>query len=279
VKKSMICENTEGLGITAKCDLLNIPRSTYYYEAKPLSELNQKLMRRIDELYTDWPFMGSRQMRDKLSREGYRTNRKRIQRLMRIMGIQAIYPKKWLSHPILEHKKYPYLLRGMKIDHPDQVWASDITYIRLRHGFAYLTVIMDWYSRYIISWRISTTIDNAFCVEALKESLSMGTPEYFNTDQGGQFTSKEFIDPLEKAQIKISMDSKGRAYDNIFVERFWRTLKYNDIYIHDYETVDDLWHGVRRFITFYNHEKPHQSLDKHTPYEVYCQGKTSQKAG
>jgi putative transposase len=273
----MINEDTKGLGMAVKCDLLKMSPSTYYYKAKPFSDLNLKLTRRIDELYTDWPFMGSRQMRDTLRREGFKVNRKRIQRLMRIMGIQAIYPKKWLSIPIQEHRKYPYLLRGLKIKYSDQVWASDITYIRLKHGFVYLTVVMDWYSRYIISWRLSTTIENSFCVEALKEALGTGKPKYFNTDQGGQFTSKEFIEPLEKAEVKISMDSKGRAFDNIFVERFWRTLKYNDIYIHDYESVDDLWKGLQRFITFYNHGKVHQALDGHTPYELYCLGKRNQK--
>ena len=273
----MIGEATADLGVAIKCDLLGLARSTYYYKPKPMSELNLKLMKRIDELYTEWPFMGSREMRDCLRREGHgKINRKRVQRLMRIMGLQAIYPKKWLSQPIKEHRKYPYLLRGLKINHSDQVWAADITYIRLKHGFVYLTVVMDWYSRYIISWRLSTTIENSFCVEALKEALQKGTPEYFNTDQGGQFTSKEFVEPLESRKIKISMDSTGRAFDNIFVERFWRTLKYNDIYIHDYETVDELWHGLKRFISFYNHGKPHQSFAGRTPYEVYCQGKEIQ---
>jgi putative transposase len=229
-------------------------------------------MHRIDEIYTQWPFLGTRRIRKILNREGIKINRKKVQRFMRIMGIQAIYPKKWLSQPILEHKKYPYLLRNMKIDRPDQVWAADITYIRLKKGFVYLVAIMDWYSRYVISWRLSTTIENCFCVEALKDALDQGQPEYFNTDQGGQFTSKEFIEPLEEKKIKISMDSKGRAFDNIFIERLWWSVKYNDVYIKEYETVIDLWKGLKRYFEFHNYSKPHQSLDYQTPYEVYRPG-------
>jgi len=249
--------------------LMSMSCSSYYYKAKAIKEKDIKIMNRIDEIYTEWPFLGSRRIRKMLNREGVKINRKKVQRLMRIMGIQAIYPKKWLSQAILEHKKYPYLLKGLTINKPNQVWGTDITYIRLKHGFVYLVAIMDWYSRYVISWRLSTTIENSFCVEALKEALTKDNPEYFNTDQGGQFTSKEFIAPLEDANIKISMDSKGRAFDNIFVERLWRSVKYDDIYLHDYETVTDLWKGLKRYFNFYNYGKPHQSLNYQTPYEVY----------
>ena len=226
-------------------------------------------MNRIDELYMAYPFYGSRNMTVVLNREGNRVNRKRIQRLMRLMGIQAIYPKPRLSVGGKDHKIYPYLLKNLVIDRPDQVWCADITYIRLAHGFVYLVAIMDWYSRRVLSWRLSNTLDTEFCLEALEEALENGKPEIFNTDQGCQFTSESFTSRLKKAGVQISMDGRGRVFDNILIERLWRTLKYQDIYIRDYQTVMDLSAGLDAYFRFYNTEKPHQSLENRTPSMVY----------
>ena len=212
---------------------------------------------------------GSRNMKIFLAREGLRVNRKRIQRLMRLMGIQAIYPKPRLSIGGKGHKIYPYLLKNLSINRPDQVWCTDITYIRLAHGFVYLVAIMDWYSRRVLSWRLSNTLDTDFCLEALEEALEHGKPEIFNTDQGCQFTSESFTGRLKKAEIKISMDGRGRVFDNIMIERLWRTLKYQDIYIKDYQTVMALQAGLDEYFQFYNNERPHQSLEEKTPSMVY----------
>jgi putative transposase len=230
---------------------------------------NLRLMKRIDELYMAHPFYGSRNMTVVLKREGHRVNRKRIQRLMRLMGIQAIYPKPRLSIGGKDHKIYPYLLKNLTIDRVDQVWCADITYIRLAHGFVYLVAIMDWYSRRVLSWRLSNTLDTEFCLEALEEALEHGKPEIFNTDQGCQFTSESFTGRLKKAGIQISMDGRGRVFDNILIERLWRTLKYQDIYIKDYKTVMELSVGLDAYFQFYNNEKPHQSLENRTPSMVY----------
>lgn len=278
MKKELVKEMDMPLSIINKCDLLELPRSSYYYNPKPIKPEDIDFMNKIDEIYTEWPFLGSRRIRKILNRKGYKINRKKVQRLMRIMGIQAIYPKKWLSIPNLEDKKYPYLLKNLNINRPDMVWCADITYIRLKHGFVYLVVVMDWYSRYIKSWRLSTTLENCFCVEALDDALSKNAPEYFNTDQGCQFTSNDFIEKLKEKDIKISMDSKGRAFDNIFIERLWRSVKYDDIYLKEYETVTDLWRGLRRYFDFHNYEKPHQALNYQTPYEVYCEKERLEKA-
>ena len=226
-------------------------------------------MKRIDELYMAYPFYGSRNMTVILKREGHRVNRKRIQRLMRLMGIHAIYPKPRLSIGGKDHKIYPYLLKNLTIDRVNQVWCADITYIRLAHGFVYLVVIMDWYSRRVLSWRLSNTLDTEFCLEALEEALEHGKPEIFNTDQGCQFTSESFTGRLRKAGIRISMDGRGRVFDNILIERLWRTLKYQDLYIRDYQTVMDLSSGLDAYFRFYNNEKPHQSLENRTPAMVY----------
>ena len=226
-------------------------------------------MARIDELYMKYPFYGSRSMRTVLNREGNHVNRKRIQRLMRLMGIQAIYPKPRLSMASKEHKIYPYLLKDLVIDQPNQVWCSDITYIRLAHGFVYLVAIMDWYSRFVLSWRISNTLDTEFCIEALREALELSKPDIFNTDQGCQFTSVEHTGLLKEADIKISMDGRGRVFDNIMIERLWRTLKYQDIYIKDYQTVMQLNAGLDAYFRFYNYERPHQSLQDKTPAMTY----------
>ena len=231
-------------------------------------------MRLIDEEYLKHPFYGTRRIRNYLRQLGYDVNRKRVQRLMRLMGIEAIYPKPHLSCPDGRAVKYPYLLRGLDINHSNQVWCTDITYIRTATGFVYLTVIMDWHSRYVLSWELSNTLDVDFCLLALNRALSKSSPEIFNSDQGSQFTSADFTGILKKRGVKISMDGRGRAMDNIFVERLWRTLKYEDIYLHDYSTMQDAYEGIRRYFEFYNNERPHQSLGYKTPKEVYIESLT-----
>jgi putative transposase len=226
------------------------------------------LMRRIDHQYLDTPFYGSRKMALELSTRHRVVNRKRVQRLMRTMGISAIYPKKRTTVPCLGHRVYPYLLRGLTIDRANQVWCSDITYVPMERGFMYLVAVMDWYSRYVLSWRTSNTLDAEFCVSALKEALSRSKPDIFNTDQGSQFTSREFTGLLEEKQVAISMDGRGRAMDNIFIERLWRSVKYEDIYLKDYATVADLNEGLDRYFDFYDHRRIHQSFEYQTPYEV-----------
>ncbi len=226
-------------------------------------------MRLIDEEYTRHPFYGSRKMAAWLRSKGYPVNRKRVQRLMRLMGLEAIYQKPQTSQSNPEHKKYPYLLRGLIVDKPNQVWSTDITYIRLERGFVYLSAIIDWHSRYVLSWRLSNTLDSAFCVEALKDALSKGKPEIFNTDQGVQFTSWDFISVLKAGEIQISMDGKGRALDNIFVERLWRSLKYEFVYLHEFKTIRELCQGLFEYFKFYNNERLHQSLGYAVPASVH----------
>jgi len=227
-------------------------------------------MRKIDELYLQHPCWGSRSMVRQLERQGIEANRKHIQRLMRLMGIEAIYPKPRTSRPHPEHRIYPYLLRGLSIDRPNQVWASDITYIPMDRGFMYLVVVMDWYSRKILSWRISNTLEPDFCVQALQEALSRyGRPEIFNTDQGAQFTSNDFIQTLKDNQIAISMDGRGRCQDNIFVERLWWTIKHQYLYLHSFDTGSALRRGLNIWISFYNHDRGHSALDNRTPDEAY----------
>lgn len=223
----------------------------------------------LDEEYTRHPFYGIRRMSAWLNRQGYLVNHKRVSRLMQMMGIQAIYPKRNLSRSIREDRKYPYLLKDMKIEYPDQVWSSDITYIRMKHGFVYLTAVIDWFSRYVLSYEISNTLDKDFCIKALKTAMNITTPEIFNTDQGSQFTSDEFTRCLNDKDIRISMDSRGRALDNIFVERLWRSVKYEEVYLKKYETVREAMTGIKEYFRFYNTERLHQSLDYQTPYEIY----------
>lgn len=223
----------------------------------------------IDQEYTRHPFYGSRRMTAWLRNEGHPVNRKRTQRLMQMMGLEAIYPKPNLSKVNLEHRKFPYLLRGMEISSPDQVWSTDITYIKLVGGFAFCVAIIDWFSRYVLAWRVSNTIDSSFCLEALEEALEKRKPQIFNTDQGAQFTSASFIDVLEKEKIRISMDGRGRALDNIFVERLWRSLKYEDIYLKDYQSVRKARQGIDKYFSFYNNERLHQSLSYQVPRDVY----------
>ena len=226
-------------------------------------------MRLIDQQYTAHPFFGSRQMTLWLAGQGHAVNRKRVQRLMALMGLQAIYPKPRLSAPGPGHKVFPYLLRGVKIDRVNQVWSTDITYIPLPTGFMYLAAVLDWYSRYVICWRLSNTLDGSFCLELLDEALGVGTPEIFNTDQGAQFTATAFTGRLQAAGVAVSMDGRGRCLDNVFVERLWRTVKYENVYLQGYETVPQLQQGLGSYFPFYNHERPHQSLAGRTPAAVY----------
>ena len=257
------------LSVNQQCELLGLARSSYYYEPQPESEYNLQLMRLIDEQYIRRPFYGSRRMREWLRGQGHGVCRDRIRRLMRLMGIEAIYPKPRLSIKDKEHRIYPYLLRDLKIDHADQVWTADITYIRLRRGFAYLVAIMDWFSRYVVSWELSLTLETDFCLIALNRALTARAPEFFNTDQGSQFTSEVFTDRLKEAGIQISMDGRGRTFDNIMIERLWRSVKYEEVYLKDYEDFLDARKGLAEYFLFYNHERPHQSLGSRPPVEVY----------
>jgi putative transposase len=230
---------------------------------------NLHLMRRIDEQYTQTPFYGWPRMTAFLRRAGYAVNHKRVQRLMQKMGLQAIYPKPKTSTAIKEHKVYPYLLRGLEVTQPEQVWSADITYIPLRHGFMYLVAVIDWFSRYVLAWQLSNTLDSYFCVDALQLALCQGQPDIFNTDQGAQFTSDAFTACLQQHDIRISMDGRGRALDNIFVERLWRSVKYEDIYLKEYVTVSQLDAGLASYFRFYNYKRPHQSLAYGTPAEAH----------
>ena len=252
-----------------QCELIGLPRSSYYYEARKESEYNLLLMSLIDEEYSRTPFYGTRRMTAYLIRQGYEVNRKRIQRLMKLMGIEAIYPKKRLSISSPEDKKYPYLLKDVAITEPDQVWSADITYIRMNKGFLYLVAIIDWYSRYVLSWELSNTLDADFCLRALDRALLISQPEIFNSDQGSQFTSSEFTEKLDKVGIQISRDGRGRVFDNIFIERLWRTVKYEEVYIHSYDTVKEARESLDNYFRFYNGERLHQSLGYRTPQEVY----------
>jgi len=258
------------LSIVCQCALLRISRSSYYYEPKGESTFNLALMRKIDEQFLETPFYGSRQMRRHFRRQGYPIGRKRIRRLMRKMGIAAIYQAPKTSKPHPDHKIYPYLLRNVAIDRPDQVWCADITYIPMRRGFLYLVAIMDWASRSVLSWRLSNSLDASFCVEALEEAIARyGCPEIFNTDQGSQFTSYEFTQVLRDAGIRISMDGRGRWTDNIFIERLWRSLKYECIYLNEFEGGFEARRGIGNWFDLYNHRRPHSSLGDRTPMEVY----------
>ena len=260
----------ESLSVRRQCELLQLDRSGLYYEPAPTSAEELALMRRIDELHTAHPYYGSRQTTFALRREGLVVNRKRVQRLMRVMGLWGMVPGPHTSKPHPEHVVYPYLLRGLEITRPDQVWATDITYVPLAHGWAYLVAILDWYSRAVLAWRLSNQMASDFCVEALEEALRHhGPPEIFNTDQGAQFTAEEFTAVLKRHEVKISMDGKGRALDNVFVERLWRSLKYEDVYLKDYVDVREARLGLGEWFWFYDHERPHQALGGATPMEVY----------
>ncbi len=269
MKKTMVEPSHLSLSVRAQCKLLGLSRSGLYYKPLPLNPVQQEIQEKLDELYTEHPYYGTRRLSKALKREGYQVGRGRVRSLMRILGIEALYPGKRLSAPNKAHKIYPYLLRGVRVDRPNKVWATDITYIRLRQGFVYLVAIIDHYSRYILSWRLSNTLDSSFCVEALKEAIeTYGVPEYFNTDQGSQFTSEDFIGELKKHVIKISMDGKGRALDNIFIERFWRTLKYEEVYIKSYQNVSDCKKNLSNYFYKYNYQRLHQGNGYLTPAEA-----------
>jgi putative transposase len=258
------------LSVRRQCELLRLSRSGLYYEAVATSPEELALMRRMDELHLDFPFYGSRKLSIALREEGIEANRKRVQRLMRLMGLESLAPKPNTSEPHPEHAVYPYLLRHLEISRPNHVWAADITYIPMKTGFLYLVAIIDWYSRRVLSWRLSNTIDSSFCVEALEEALSrFGQPSIFNTDQGSQFTAEAFTKPLRDRGIAISMDGKGRCIDNVFVERLWRSLKYEEVYLHAYETVQQARDGIGRYMTFFNDRRPHQALGYQTPDAFY----------
>ncbi len=261
------------LSVSQQCELLGLSRSSYYYEPATETAENLALMAQIDQEYTAHPFLGSRRMTTWLRSVGHEINRKRVQRLMRLMGLEAVYPKPRLSIGGAGHKVYPYLLRNVAIERVNQVWSTDITYIPLPRGFMYLTAVLDWHSRFVLSWRLSNTLEVAFCLEALDEALRYGCPEVFNTDQGVQFTSASYTARLEDAGAKVSMDGKGRCLDNVFVERLWRTVKYEEIYIWRHETVPMLHEGLEKYFGYYNWERRHQSLADRTPAEVY--GKSS----
>jgi putative transposase len=263
-------DSKSDMPVTRQCLLLDIKRGKVYHKPK-VSKRKLELLNRIDELYTEDPTRGQRRMRHALRKQfGLSVGRSVIRKLMEMLGLEAIHPRKNLSSPNLQHKKYPYLLRNVPITRVNQVWSTDITYIRLKGGFVYLTAIVDWYSRFVLSWRLSTTLDTRFCAEALQEAFEKyGDPEVFNTDQGCQFTSAEFTGILESRGIAISMDGKGRALDNIFVERLWRTVKYDDVYLKGYTTVPECQAGLCKFFERYNHRREHQSLEGNYPAEVY----------
>jgi len=273
-KRAAVNPMDKKLSIKRQCELIALPRSSFYgAPARGENKENLRLMRLIDEEYTRHPFLGTRGMRDYLIRQGYKVNRKRVQRLMRLMGIQSVAPKPNTSKPSKEHKIYPYLLGGLDIDHSNQVWCSDITYVRMPGGYVYLVAVMDWYSRKVLSWEVSVTMDDAFCVSALEKAIRRyGTPEIFNTDQGSQFTGSAFTNVLKSNGIRISMDGKGRAVDNIMVERLWRTIKYEEIYLKEYESVLGLIRNLKTYFSYYNGERSHSSLNKQTPNEFYDSG-------
>ena len=259
------------LSVARQCELLKLSRAGLYYEPRGESVENLHLMRLLDEQYTRTPFYGVCRMTAWLRTQGYEVNEKRVRRLLRLMGLAAIYQRPRLSEPAPGHRIYPYLLRGIAVERVHQVWSTDITYIRLRGGFVYLVAILDWHSRYVLSWEVSVTLDNEFCVSALERALSFGQPEIFNSDQGAQFTSTAFTSRLLARGIRISMDGRGRALDNIFVERLWRSVKYEEVYLHDYGHVPEAISGLGNYFRFYNGERLHQSLDYRTPEAVFKQ--------
>lgn len=270
-RQSMVKPDHAALSIVCQCRLLVIARSGLYYEKTGESVYNLTLMQEIDRAFTKWPFLGARQMRDYLVGLGYGVGRKRVRRLMRLMGLSAIYQKPRTSIPNPEHKIYPYLLRNLAITRPNQVWCADITYIPMRKGFLYLVAVMDWYSRKVLAWRLSNTMDTDFCVAALEEALAKyGKPDIFNTDQGSQFTSFAFTNILRENEIRISMDGRGRWLDNVFIERLWRSLKYECVYLNAYESGSEARTGIATWIDFYNNTRPHSKLGGITPSMCYA---------
>jgi putative transposase len=267
----MIVRPHRGFSVVEQCALLKVPRSTLYYQPKPVSDGDLILMRKIDVIYMKWPFYGSRRMAAELRGEGHIVNRKHVRRLMRLMGIEAIYQKPNTSRKHPDHKIYPYLLRNLAIDRANQVWCADITYIPMAKGFVYLVAIMDWFSRRVLAWRLSITLETDFCVEALKKAMERyGKPEIFNTDQGVQFTAAAFIEQLQAQGIQISMDGKGRFLDNIFIERLWRSLKYEEVFANAYASVAEARLGIGIWMRFYNGERKHQALGYRTPNDIFA---------
>jgi putative transposase len=271
-RQAMIDPRFQKMSMRDQCACLGVSRSGYYHEPAQESVLNLTLMNEMDAEYTRKPYYGSPRLTAYLNKKGYCVNIKRTKRLMKVMGIEAIYQKPRTSVAAPNHKIYPYLIRDLSINQSNLVWCSDITYIRMIGGFMYLVAIMDWHSRYVLSWELSNSLDTWFCVTALKRALSKYTPVYFNTDQGSQFTSNDYIEVLKLAGVKISMDGKGRCIDNIMIERLWRSLKYEDIYINHYEAVPELQLGIKSYFDIYNHDRLHQSLGYKTPFEAFQKG-------
>ena len=270
-KRAVVEPRHPTISLRRQCDLLDLSRSSLYYRCEADLSYNEQLMRLLDEQYLQTPFYGVPRMTAWLRRQGHTVNEKRVRRLLRAMGLEAIYPrqKQGLSQADRQHQVYPYLLRGLEITRPNQVWAADITYIRMARGWVYLMAILDWFSRYVVTWELSITLEADFCVTTLQRALSRGRPEIFNTDQGSQFTSDGWIDTLKDAQVAISMDGRGRVFDNIFTERLWRSVKVEEVYLHDYQTVREVRDGLGWYFPFYNEERPHQALGDCTPAEVY----------
>ena len=268
-RREMVNREHPSLPIVRQCTLLGVSRSSLYYRAKGASEADLSLMREMDRQYLETPFYGSRRMKAWLDRQGIPVSRKRVQRLMRVMGLRAIYRRPRTSQPAPEHRVYPYLVRNARVTRPNQVWAADITYLPMARGFLYLVAIMDWHSRYVVAWRLSNTLEAGFCAEARAEALARGRPEVFNTDQGSQFSSREFTQVLQDRGVKISMDGKGRYSDNIFVERLWRTVKYEEVYLKAYVNAVEARRELGACFRFYNNLRPHQALGYQTPAEVF----------
>lgn len=268
-KKALVEPENLSISISRQCELLGLARSSFYYEIQPETEQNLRLMAMLDKQYTARPYYGVRKMTAWLATQGEIVNHKRVRRLLRKMGLEAIYPKPNLSRPQDNARKYPYLLREEKITAPNQVWSTDITYIPLPQGYVYLVAVIDWYSRYVLSWELSNTMDITFCLSALEKALAQNTPKIFNSDQGSQFTSTAFTGRLEKEGILVSQDGRGRALDNIFVERLWRSVKYEEVYIKGYTSVIEAYRGLEEYFDFYNKERMHQSLDYQTPAMIH----------
>jgi len=268
-RRSWIQPQQQQLSVRRQCALLGLPVASYYYRATPESAQNLFYQRWLDEEYTRYPFYGVRKMTAGLRLLGYAVGPKRVRRLLRAMGLMAIYPKPRLRFNLLQHKRFPYLLKGLAIVRPNQVWSTDITYIRLQGGFVYLAAVIDWFSRYVLAWELSTSLEADFCVAALERALATQRPEIFNTDQGVQFTSAQFQAPLLAAQVRLSMDGRGRAFDNIFVERLWRTVKYEEVYLKDYRNVPEARRGLSDYFSFYNDQRIHQALEYRTPAKVH----------
>lgn len=268
-KRELVEPEHPQISLRRQCTLLGLARGNLYYQPVNEGLENLELMRLLDAQYTATPFYGIRRMTAWLRSRGYAVNHKRVRRLLRTMGLEAIYAKPRLSQPAAGHTIYPYLLRGVTVDQVNQVWSADITYVRLAVGFVYLVAVIDWFSRYVLSWAVSITLDVAFCVEALDQALSQGQPQIFNTDQGAQFTSQDFTARLKKGGVRVSMDGRGRALDNVFVERLWRSVKYEEVYLRDYQSVWDARQSLARYFAFYNGERLHQALGYRTPAAVY----------